>query len=198
MSTALCPSRSVPQGLPGEAVLRLDQAPSSAGTKTYRNSSASSLGAGVDCLCLNFPAVTRHSETSFNYCTLPGIPKPTAAPGARDPGSLSLCPRGSPPGRRPRGRLTEQRADEDDDLHGGGELAVQLRLAELPERAAVGARRLGARRVARLAGVARGPATVMPHGEAGAPAPLVTGPSASLGPPRRVSPAPRAEGRAGA
>lgn len=82
----------------------------------------------------------------------------------------SLCPQGSLPGRRPRGRLTEQRAYEDDDLHRGGEVAVQLRLAELPERAAVGARRLGARRVARLAGVSGDPAAVVPHGEDGAPA----------------------------
>lgn len=66
-------------------------------------------------------------------------------------------------------------------------MAVQLRLAGLPERAAVGARRLGARRVARLAGVARDPAAVMPHGEAGAPALLVARLSAGLVP--RVSPA---------
>lgn len=95
----------------------------------------------------------------------------------------SLCAPGSPPGRRPRRRLTEQRAYEDDDLHGGGELAVQLSLAELPERAAVGAPSLRARRVARLAGVSGDPAAVVPHVEEGVPAPLVARPSAHHGAP---------------
>lgn len=86
---------------------------------------------------------------------------------------------------RPQGQLTEQRAYEDDDLHSGGELAVQLRLAELPERAAVGAGRLGPRPVARLAGVSGNPAAVMPHGEAGATALFVARPPARLRYPRQ-------------
>lgn len=83
-----------------------------------------------------------------------------------------VCPRGRRvPGVSP-ARLTEQRAYEDDDLRGGGELAVQRRLPEAPERARVGARSLGARRVEQhLAGVPGAPAAVMPHGEAGTPAP---------------------------
>lgn len=121
---------------------------------------------------LNFPADTLTFLNLLQLSALlPRTPKPTAALATSEPGSPSLRPRGSPPGRRPRGRLTEQRAYEDDDLHGGGELTVQLRLAELPERAAVGALSPGARRVARLAGVSGNPAAVMPHGEAGAPAP---------------------------
>lgn len=100
---------------------------------------------------------------------------------------------------RPQGQLTEQRAYEDDDLHSGGELAVQLRLAELPERAAVGAGRLGPRPVARLAGVSGNPAAVMPHGEAGATALFVARPSVRPPPiPAPVSPAWGAEGHAGA
>lgn len=106
------------------------------------------------------------------------------------------CPRGEARGRRPGGRLTEQRAYEDDDLHGGGEVAVQLRLAQLPGSAAVG----GAGRVARLAGVPGDPAAVVPHGEAGAPALLAARPPARQPPwsPASVSPVPGAEGPAGA
>lgn len=66
----------------------------------------------------------------------------------------------------PAGWLTEQRTDEDDDLYGDCELSVQMRFAQLPERAAVGAS-LSARRVARVAGVRRHPAAVVPHSEAG-------------------------------
>lgn len=107
---------------------------------------------------------------------------------------MGACALGEPPQEAPHGRLTEQRTYEDDDLNGGGELAVQLRLAELPESAAVGARRLSARLVARLAGVSGNPGAVMPHGESGGPG------SAGCPPPSSapVSPAPGLEGQAGA
>lgn len=99
-----------------------------------------------------------HSSTSFN--------SPHIAKAPRTPPRLS-CPRGKTGlAGGPAGWLTEQRADEDDNLHGGCELAVQLRLAQLPERAEVGAS-LGTRRVARVAGVRRHPAVVVPHSEAG-------------------------------
>lgn len=165
------PSRSLPQGRPGEADRRRDRARSSAGRKPYGRTLRLPEWGWSGPSLRKFPAVT----PTFLHLLQPP----------------ALCPTGTrwapvPPGQTPvGGRLTEQRAYEDDDLHGGGEVAVQLRLAQLPESAAVGARRLGARRVARLAGVPGDPAAVVPHGEAGAPALLAARPPARLEP--RVS-----------
>ena len=167
MGTTPCPSQSVPQraASPGGSRLTYTR------DQTLPELFCFQLGRCGRPSLLNFPSVTLAFLNLLQLSALfPGIPKPKEAPATPDPGSPSLSSRGSPPGRCPGGRLTEQRAYEDDDLHGGGELAVQLRLAKLPERAAVAASRLGAGHVARLAGISGNPATVMPHGEAGAPA----------------------------
>lgn len=171
---------------------RLDPAPSSGHEEALLELFRSRVEAGVHRPCLTtlqLPGILKPPPT-LHFAR---HPKPTVA-GRPCSRPSEPVPSGRPGLEAPRGRLTEQRAYEDDDLHSGGELAVQLRLAELPERAAVHASSLGAGRVVRLAGVWRDPAPVMSHGEAGTPAPR----AARLGAPRGASPPPGEEGRAGA